>query len=173
MQLSPLGRLANLPQGHGSLGVCGGGGTPSHNPEMAQPTSTLPSRSPAPRSPRPRPPQEVVRFCTELCAVSNALVGSEVYAAACEHAHSVCVLLAHRKFLRDGHWHTWSARARVGVRAPDGGGGGACFWFRFPVCHFFVQGDTRESMALIPPPPKHCRCWRMARTCNHITIHKR
>jgi len=51
--------------------------------------------------------EEVVRFCTELCAVSNALVGSEVYAAACEHAHSVCVLLAHRKFLRDGHWHTW------------------------------------------------------------------
>ena len=29
------------------------------------------------------------------------------YEIACEHAHSCCVLLAHKKFKMDGVWHTW------------------------------------------------------------------
>ncbi|XP_064391426.1 S-adenosyl-L-methionine-dependent tRNA 4-demethylwyosine synthase TYW1-like [Halichondria panicea] len=29
------------------------------------------------------------------------------YAVACEHEHSNCVLIAHKKFFIDGKWHTW------------------------------------------------------------------
>jgi tRNA wybutosine-synthesizing protein 1 len=32
---------------------------------------------------------------------------AENYGFACEHRHSCCVLLAHKKFLVDGQWHTW------------------------------------------------------------------
>jgi tRNA wybutosine-synthesizing protein 1 len=32
---------------------------------------------------------------------------SEMYGFACEHRHSTCVLLAHKKFFVDGQWHTW------------------------------------------------------------------
>jgi tRNA wybutosine-synthesizing protein 1 len=32
---------------------------------------------------------------------------SELYGFACEHRHSCCVLLAHKKFCVKGQWHTW------------------------------------------------------------------
>lgn len=31
----------------------------------------------------------------------------EGYAIASEHAHSCCVLIASKRFLVDGAWHTW------------------------------------------------------------------
>lgn len=45
--------------------------------------------------------EEVLAFVQEL---SQLLPN---YQMACEHEHSNCVLLAHRKFLIDGRWHTW------------------------------------------------------------------
>ncbi|TDH65256.1 uncharacterized protein CCR75_008415 [Bremia lactucae] len=46
--------------------------------------------------------EEVRAFCLALCdRVSGA------YALASEHAHSNCVLIAKKKFCRDGVWHTW------------------------------------------------------------------
>ncbi|UYV84727.1 TYW1 [Cordylochernes scorpioides] len=44
---------------------------------------------------------DVVKFSLEL---SNKLIDYEV---ACEHEHSNCVLLAHKKFKINGAWHTW------------------------------------------------------------------
>ena len=46
--------------------------------------------------------KEVVEFCKSLAEA----VGSD-YGVACEHEHSCCVLIANKKFLRDGIWHTW------------------------------------------------------------------
>eukprot|EP00659_Diplonema_papillatum_P013434 gene13434-20694_t len=45
---------------------------------------------------------EVVKFCEQLAAASG-----DNYAIASEHEHSCCVLIANKKFLRDGVWHTW------------------------------------------------------------------
>lgn len=50
--------------------------------------------------------QEVVRFCQELCDASNQEMGDS-YDLACEHEHSVCVLIANKKFKIDGKWNTW------------------------------------------------------------------
>lgn len=46
--------------------------------------------------------EEVRSFCQDLCAELG-----EDYALACEHAHSCCVLIAHKMFLIEGKWHTW------------------------------------------------------------------
>lgn len=47
---------------------------------------------------------EVVSFCQRLCSL---VTPKSTYEIACEHEHSCCVLIAHRKFFIDGHWHTW------------------------------------------------------------------
>lgn len=44
---------------------------------------------------------EVITFGQKLCDYLDD------YALASEHEHSNCILLAHRKFHVDGHWHTW------------------------------------------------------------------
>ncbi len=48
--------------------------------------------------------QEVRGFCEELCSLLD-----DTYGLACEHAHSLCVLLARKdKFYNPyGKWHTW------------------------------------------------------------------
>uniref|UniRef100_A0AAV1VKZ9 tRNA 4-demethylwyosine synthase (AdoMet-dependent) n=1 Tax=Peronospora matthiolae TaxID=2874970 RepID=A0AAV1VKZ9_9STRA len=46
--------------------------------------------------------EEVRGFCSALC---GRVSGD--YALASEHAHSNCVLIAKKKFSRDGMWHTW------------------------------------------------------------------
>ncbi|KAI9908709.1 hypothetical protein PsorP6_004017 [Peronosclerospora sorghi] len=46
--------------------------------------------------------EEVRNFCSSLC---DSVSGE--YAIASEHAHSNSVLLAKKKFYRDGIWHTW------------------------------------------------------------------
>ncbi|ETI43810.1 hypothetical protein F441_11319 [Phytophthora nicotianae CJ01A1] len=46
--------------------------------------------------------EEVRGFCSALC---DRVSGD--YALASEHAHSNCVLIAKKKFCRDGVWHTW------------------------------------------------------------------
>ncbi|KAJ8578717.1 hypothetical protein ON010_g487 [Phytophthora cinnamomi] len=46
--------------------------------------------------------EEVRGFCSALC---DRVSGE--YALASEHAHSNCVLIAKKKFCRDGVWHTW------------------------------------------------------------------
>jgi len=54
--------------------------------------------------------QEVVAFCQAVCDEANKLLDpSEAqYALACEHEHSLCVLIANKhKFLVNGQWHTW------------------------------------------------------------------
>ncbi|XP_077168917.1 S-adenosyl-L-methionine-dependent tRNA 4-demethylwyosine synthase TYW1-like isoform X2 [Paroedura picta] len=45
--------------------------------------------------------EEVVRFVQEL---TDLLPDYEI---ACEHEHSNCLLIAHKKFKIDGVWHTW------------------------------------------------------------------
>jgi len=46
--------------------------------------------------------EEVVQFCEKM----SEMLGRE-YEIACEHAHSCCILLAHKDFKIDGKWHTW------------------------------------------------------------------
>ena len=46
--------------------------------------------------------KEVVDFVQKLVDK----LGSD-YALSCEHEHSCSLLVAHRKYLIDGHWHTW------------------------------------------------------------------
>ena len=47
---------------------------------------------------------EVRKFCEELCGSE----GAQDYGLACEHEHSLCVLLARKdKFFREGRWWTW------------------------------------------------------------------
>lgn len=38
---------------------------------------------------------------------ANGFQSAPLYGLACEHEHSNCILLAHRRFLIDGAWHTW------------------------------------------------------------------
>jgi tRNA wybutosine-synthesizing protein 1 len=46
--------------------------------------------------------EEVIKFSQLLLDQLN-----DSYGIACEHQHSNCVLLAHKKFLIDNQWHTW------------------------------------------------------------------
>eukprot|EP01012_Entosiphon_sulcatum_P021162 TRINITY_DN25956_c1_g2_i1.p1 TRINITY_DN25956_c1_g2~~TRINITY_DN25956_c1_g2_i1.p1 ORF type:complete len:846 (-),score=66.12 TRINITY_DN25956_c1_g2_i1:845-3355(-) len=45
---------------------------------------------------------ELVAFAKALCSKLN-----NEYDVACEHEHSSCVLVAHKRFKIDGAWHTW------------------------------------------------------------------
>eukprot|EP01004_Peranema_trichophorum_P002411 NODE_1472_length_1939_cov_59.413546_g1248_i0.p1 GENE.NODE_1472_length_1939_cov_59.413546_g1248_i0~~NODE_1472_length_1939_cov_59.413546_g1248_i0.p1 ORF type:complete len:569 (+),score=90.16 NODE_1472_length_1939_cov_59.413546_g1248_i0:61-1767(+) len=47
---------------------------------------------------------ELLNFARALC-MKNEL--SSMYALSCEHEHSSCVLLSHRKYYIQGRWHTW------------------------------------------------------------------
>jgi len=48
--------------------------------------------------------QEILDFCRKLCAVPSV---AKHYELACEHEHSSCALIAHKKFKINGRWHTW------------------------------------------------------------------
>ena len=48
--------------------------------------------------------EDIINFCQCLCA--HPAIGKH-YELACEHEHSCCALIAHRKFKIDGRWHTW------------------------------------------------------------------
>jgi len=48
--------------------------------------------------------EEVKSFTEAILAEQNL---KENYELACEHQHSCIVLLAHKRFKRDGKWHTW------------------------------------------------------------------
>jgi len=53
---------------------------------------------------------EVYSFCQELTKYANEAVESEkiVYEIACEHKHSLCVLIANKnKFYKEDGWYTW------------------------------------------------------------------
>jgi tRNA wybutosine-synthesizing protein 1 len=45
--------------------------------------------------------EEVLHFVNEL---ASRLPDYEISS---EHEHSNCVLISHKKFRIDGHWHTW------------------------------------------------------------------
>lgn len=46
--------------------------------------------------------EEVVRFAQDMLKYI-----SDDYELACEHAHSCCLLIAHKKYKVNGKWHTW------------------------------------------------------------------
>jgi len=47
-------------------------------------------------------------FCENLTKISNKVFGDDVYEIACEHEHSLCVLIANKKMFQvDGKWWTW------------------------------------------------------------------
>jgi len=51
---------------------------------------------------------EVREFSKQLCEKIQSISDTDEYGLACEHAHSVCVLLARRdKYFVDGEWYTW------------------------------------------------------------------
>lgn len=52
---------------------------------------------------------EVRQFSIALCKrVSDLLNGDDAYGVACEHKHSVCVLLAKKEtFFENDEWYTW------------------------------------------------------------------
>lgn len=47
---------------------------------------------------------EVINFCHSLLTFSDL---AQDYAISCEHEHSCSILIAHKKFLVGGKWHTW------------------------------------------------------------------
>jgi tRNA wybutosine-synthesizing protein 1 len=49
--------------------------------------------------------EEVRAYALAILAARPEM--GELYGFACEHVHSCCVLLAHKKFLKGGQWHTW------------------------------------------------------------------
>eukprot|EP00835_Amoeboradix_gromovi_P004811 NODE_402_length_9320_cov_0.440252.p1 type:complete len:620 gc:universal NODE_402_length_9320_cov_0.440252:2433-574(-) len=49
---------------------------------------------------------EVVRFCSIIVNAYNEKYG-DTYEISCEHEHSCCVLISHKKFKIKGEWHTW------------------------------------------------------------------
>jgi len=54
--------------------------------------------------------QEVISFCKQLSnAINNIIDANQAeYDIACEHEHSLCILIANKKkFQIDGEWHTW------------------------------------------------------------------
>jgi len=51
---------------------------------------------------------EVLKFATELCNEVLKREGEDSYGIACEHEHSLCILIANKKkFFVNGIWHTW------------------------------------------------------------------
>ena len=50
-----------------------------------------------------------VPYHTEVIAFANQILSycGEEYALASEHAHSCCLLIANKKFLKNNKWHTW------------------------------------------------------------------
>ena len=50
-----------------------------------------------------------VPYHIEVIAFANALLTyiSDEYALACEHAHSCCLLICNKKFLKNNKWYTW------------------------------------------------------------------
>ncbi|KAM9370444.1 S-adenosyl-L-methionine-dependent tRNA 4-demethylwyosine synthase TYW1-like [Phaethornis superciliosus] len=67
--------------------------------------------------------EEVVHFVQDL---ANLIPDYEI---ACEHEHSNCLLIAHKKFKRDGEWFTWIDYDRFQelVREQEGSGGSKTF----------------------------------------------
>ncbi|NXT26406.1 TYW1 synthase, partial [Syrrhaptes paradoxus] len=67
--------------------------------------------------------EEVVRFVQELADLVPD------YEIACEHEHSNCLLMAHKKFKIDGEWHTWIDYDRFQelVREHERSGGSKAF----------------------------------------------
>jgi len=54
--------------------------------------------------------QEVIAFCKDLSYVINKMVDANIaeYQIACEHEHSLCILIANKKkFFVNDAWHTW------------------------------------------------------------------
>jgi len=55
--------------------------------------------------------QEVISFCKDLVDAINSNLPNESpaqYDIACEHEHSLCVLITNKKkFFIDGKWYTW------------------------------------------------------------------
>jgi tRNA wybutosine-synthesizing protein 1 len=55
--------------------------------------------------------EEVISFCKDLVDTINSTLPNHdkaEYGIACEHEHSLCVLIANKnKFLINGNWHTW------------------------------------------------------------------
>jgi len=49
--------------------------------------------------------EEVLRFSEEL--VNSTAFLRENYEVSCEHEHSCCVLISHKKFKINGQWNTW------------------------------------------------------------------
>jgi tRNA wybutosine-synthesizing protein 1 len=49
--------------------------------------------------------EEVLKFSEELCNATPFL--RDNYELSCEHEHSCCVLISHKKFKVNGEWHTW------------------------------------------------------------------
>eukprot|EP00455_Lapot_gusevi_P004316 TRINITY_DN11793_c0_g1_i7.p1 TRINITY_DN11793_c0_g1~~TRINITY_DN11793_c0_g1_i7.p1 ORF type:complete len:201 (-),score=67.96 TRINITY_DN11793_c0_g1_i7:164-766(-) len=58
---------------------------------------------------------EVVHFGLELLKFC-----SDQYEMACEHRHSCCILIAHKKFKVQGKWHTWIDYERFHQLATSG-----------------------------------------------------
>jgi len=50
--------------------------------------------------------EEVVEFAQTVCAKVAEVMGEE-YEVASEHAHSCCILIAKKRFKKEGVWHTW------------------------------------------------------------------
>ncbi|XP_042544080.1 S-adenosyl-L-methionine-dependent tRNA 4-demethylwyosine synthase TYW1-like [Dipodomys spectabilis] len=67
--------------------------------------------------------EEVVRFVQELVELIPD------YELACEHEHSNCLLIAHRKFKIDGEWWTWIDYGRFQelIQRYEGSGGSETF----------------------------------------------
>jgi len=52
--------------------------------------------------------KEVLTFCYDLVKSCNQILGQDLYEVACEHEHSLCVLIANKQMFKiEGIWWTW------------------------------------------------------------------
>jgi tRNA wybutosine-synthesizing protein 1 len=64
--------------------------------------------------------EEVCAFVQQLADEANKLVGEGTYRLCAAHEHSVCFLLAHKKFFIDNAWHTFIDYERFHVLVQSG-----------------------------------------------------
>lgn len=93
--------------------------------------------------------QEVVSFCTQLCDAVTALLPADQadYGLACEHEHSLCVLIANKnKYMVDGksYLQTHSLLVHPSFLAPGLG---------FPSCDASIRPLSAEPSHIVCLPP--------------------
>lgn len=101
--------------------------------------------------------EEVRKFGLSILASDPSL--QETYELACEHKHSLCILIAHKKFKVDGKWRTHIDYDKFHELIESGEWKNAsCLDFALETPHWAVTGAKEEGF-----DPKETRHFRKKR----------